>query len=328
MRLFAFQIPICCFVLLFVCAALVDASSHEEMTDKPTVIVTVGAAGEEEFGKEFVTAARQWQSACATGGVNFIAVGLTNSIGTNDAAELQEILQRQPTNSPAELWLVFLGHGTWDGKEAKFNLHGPDLSANDLAKLLNRFSRPIAVINSASASAPFIKTLSHSDRVVITSTRSGAEENYARFGRYISEAIASPSADLDKDGQTSLLEAFLIASRRVAEFYKAEGRLATEHALLDDNGDGLGTPADWFRGVRAVKTPVAGGAIDGVRAHQWHLIRSSADQNLAPDERRKRDAVEVEIAALRRRKGELKEDDYYRELERLLTELAPLIEPR
>jgi hypothetical protein len=34
----------------------------------------------------------------------------------------------------------------------------------------------------------------------------------------------------------------------VAEFYEADGRLATEHALLDDNGDSLGTPADFFRG--------------------------------------------------------------------------------
>ncbi len=46
-------------------------------------------------------------------------------------------------------------------------------------------------------------------------------------------------ADLDKDGQVSLLEAFLIASRRTLEFYKVEGRIATEHALIDDNGDGL-----------------------------------------------------------------------------------------
>ena len=35
----------------------------------------------------------------------------------------------------------------------------------------------------------------------------------------------------------------------MAEFYEQDGRLATETALIDDNGDGQGTPAGWFRGV-------------------------------------------------------------------------------
>ena len=69
----------------------------------------------------------------------------------------------------------------------------------------------------------------------------------------LSEAIADPAADLDKDGQTSLLEAWLAAAQRTADFYKNEERLATEHSLLDDNGDGLGTPPDWFQGVRVVQ---------------------------------------------------------------------------
>ena len=42
--------------------------------------------------------------------------------------------------------------------------------------------------------------------------------------------------------EAGALEAFLFASRKTTEFYKAENRLATEHALIEDNGDGLGTP--------------------------------------------------------------------------------------
>src|SRR4029077_6004302 len=114
--------------------------------------------------------------------------------------------------------------------------------------------RPLAVIDCASASGPFINALSAPGRVIVTATRSGNEVNVTQFGGYFARAIANPAADLDKDGQTSLLEAFLFASRQVEQFYQEAGRLATEHALLDDNGDGLGTPADWFRGVRAVKT--------------------------------------------------------------------------
>src|ERR1019366_7106008 len=128
----------------------------------------------------------------------------------------------------------------YDGHSTKFNLRGPDISATDLAAALKPCLRPLAVIDCASASGPFINALSGPNRVIITATRSGSEVNATRFGGYLAKAIADPAADLDKDGQTSLLEAFLLASRETQQFYREAGRLATEHALLDDNGDGLG----------------------------------------------------------------------------------------
>ena len=182
------------------------------------------------------------------------------------------------------------------------------------------------VINAASASGPFMSQLSSKGRVIITATRSGFEQNYAHFGQYLAEAITAPQADLDKDGQTSLLEAYLTASRRVVEFYEVEGRLATEHALLDDNGDGLGTPADWFRGIRAVKKAREGAELDGFRAHQFHLVRSEAERKLPAGMRARRDELELEIAKLRESKTQLAEDEYYGRLEKLLLELARLYE--
>jgi hypothetical protein len=121
-----------------------------------------------------------------------------------------------------------------------------------------------------------------------------------------------------------LLEAFLMASRRVAEFYKSEGRLASEHALLDDNGDGLGTPADWFRGIHAVKKSANNAPLDGMRAHQWHLVRSKEDQRLSPEQRKKRDELELQIGKLREQKTSLDENEYYQQLEALLTQLAEI----
>ena len=120
----------------------------------------------------------------------------------------------------------------------------------------------------------------------------------------------------------SLLESFLSASHRTAEFYKTEGRLATEHALVDDNGDGLGTPADWFRGVLATKRAKDGAAPDGPRAHQFHLVRSAAEQQLDPAIRARRDRLELQLAELRGRKAKLSEEKYFQELEKLLLELA------
>jgi len=185
--------------------------------------------------------------------------------------------------------------------------------------------RPLIIVNTASCSGAFIKPLSAANRIIVTSTRSGNEINFAHFGEYMAESIGSLEADLDKDEQTSLLEAFLMASRRVADFYKDEGRLATEHSLIDDNGDGLGTPADWFKGVRAIKKPEKGQA-DGRRAHQIHLISNAADQRLTAEQRARRDELETQINNLRDRKGKIAKDAYYRELEGLLLQMARLYE--
>ena len=162
--------------------------------------------------------------------------------------------------------------------------------------------------------------------MVVSSTRSGNEQNYARFGKFFAEAIGDPKSDLDKDGQISLLEAFLSGSQRTAEFYKTEGRLATEHALMDDNGDGLGTPADWFRGVRATKQAKDGATLDGTRAHQFHLVRSAAEQQLPSAARARRDALELQIAKLREGKAKMAAANYFAELEKLLLELAAVYE--
>src|SRR5436190_10137029 len=302
------------------------ASSATNGNDKATVLLVVGATGEEEYAKNFERWAGLWEKASRDGGANYVSVGLTPTNETTDWERMRQALAAEPKESASDLWLVLIGHGSFDGKEAKFNLRGPDLSATDLAEWLNPFRRPLAVIDCASSSGPFLNKLSATNRVVVVATKSGYEQNYARFGQYISEAIADPGADLEKDGQTSLLEAFLMASRRVAEFYESAGRLATEHALLDDNGDGLGTPADWFRGIRAVKKAREDALADGLRAHQFHMVRSEQERRLSPEMRAKRDELELGIARLREAKSGLKEDDYYQRLENLLTGLAKLYE--
>src|SRR6185503_13502088 len=314
----------------FLALAPALASSSETTASTPTnstsVLVVVGAAGEEEFGQTFAESAGRWSNACREASAKLTTIGVGTNGAASDLERLQQALTNEPKDGAAELWLVLLGHGTFNGKEAKFNLRGADVSATELADWLKPFRRPLAVINTSSASAPFLAKLTGTNRVILTATRSGNEVNYARLGRFLSEAIADPEADLDKDGQTSLLEAFLSASRRTADYYSTEGRLATEHALLDDNGDGLGTPPDWFRGVRAVKRAKAGAMLDGLRAHQFHLVRRGGDLALSPSTRARRDELELSIAHLRELKGSLAEEEYYSQLEALLLELARLYE--
>jgi len=302
-----------------------DTEQHGSNNQRSLILV-LGAAGDEEYAREFSEAANQWTQAAKQGEFRLTVIGQDESTNSPDTrVQLLNVLTKESSSTnDDELWLVLIGHGTFDGRSAKFNLRGPDLSAEDLKGALASCKRPLAIINCASSSSPFLPALSGSNRVIVTATRSGHEANATRFGKYLARAITDGSADLDKDGQTSLLEAFILASRQVEQFYREEARLATEHALLDDNGDTLGTAADWFRGVRAVKIATGGKSADGIRAHQFNLVRSEAERELPVQVRNRRDELERALSALREQKPRLDETNYYAKLESVLLEIAQL----
>jgi len=315
---------------LLLCAFASSAQTNEERT----LVLTIGAPGEPEYAEQFSAWAALWKQAAEKGGLRVRVIGQDDASSPDDRTRLLKVLAEEVAQPDGELWLVFIGHGTYDGKSAKFNLRGPDLSAEDLAAALKPCRRPLAVIQCASASGPFLPALSAPGRVIITATRSGYEVNFARFGGFLARAVADPAADLDHDGQVSLLEAFLMASRQVDQFYKEQGRMMTEHALMDDNGDKLGTPPEWFKGVRAAKTPEKGKSVDGVRAHQMILARGQSEQALPAAARARRDELEQQLAALRLKKSSMKEDEYYSQIEHIMVETArlysetPVFEPK
>jgi len=310
--------------LLYVLVLLVVATLPlvaAEATPPASIIVAVGAGGELTYADAFAHWAGNWRKAGEAAGAQMQSI---NGEDPDSLAHLRKALDAELKEGPAELWLVLLGHGTFDGHEGRFNLTGDDLTASELAALLKPFHRPVIVVCGFSASGAFLKPLSAPGRVIVTATKTGSENNFARFGGYLSEAIADPAADLDKDGQTSLLEAWLAAAQRTADYYKDEGRLATEHSLIDDNGDGLGTPPDWFQGVRVVKKSTSNHAPDGLRAHQIHLLPNAAERALSPALRADRDAIEKDLAQLREVKASMPEEMYFSQLEALLLRLAHL----
>jgi len=309
--------------ILAACLALIAADD-----DRPTVLIVVGTPGTPDYGVAFRRWADLWQAAAGKASAESVRIGLDADPKGTDRDRLRATLAEQASVAGrGPLWVVLIGHGSFDGREAKFNLRGPDVTDAEFAEWLAPIHRPLAILDCASASGTFLNRLSGGDRVVVTATRSGSEQNYSRFGQYLAESIADPAADLDKDGQVSLLEAYLTASNRVAEFYKSKSRLATEHALLDDNGDKLGTPADWFRGVRATRRAKDGATPDGVRAHQFCLVPNARERALSPEARVRRDKLEVALAALREEKPKLAEDEYYRRLEAIMVELARIYAP-
>lgn len=315
-------------VLIFVLSIAASAA--------PTLIVVEGAAGSDEYGPQCSLWRQRWEQAGKQGQAKVIALAAGSSKqpaakageATDQKSQLKAAIESEAKQTgDDEVWLVLLGHGTFDGKTARFNLQGPDVSDDELAQWLGPLTRPTAIINCSSASAPFLSKIQGRNRIVITATKSGHEVNFSRFGDFLSLTIADPAADLDKDGQTSLLEAYLLASQRTQAWYREEGRLATEHALIDDTGDGLGTPAEFFRGVRAVRQAAGDAAIDGLRAHQWHLVLGELERSLPAEVRKQRNDLEVQIAQLRQQKSAMKEDEYYAKIEELAVKLAKLMAP-
>lgn len=298
-----------------------EAEKKKTDPDAPALILVRGADGAPEFGSVLDASLEAWKRVATKAGAETIVLH-GQPEGGSDADRLREALTGLSTEGSSPVWLVFMGHGTWDGKEARFNLEGPDVSASQLAEWLKPMNRPLVVINASSCSAPFLNVLAGPGRTIISATRSGSERNYSRFGEYLAKSLEDSAADYDQDGQWSLLEWFLSASSRTQDFYKAEGRIATEHALIDDNGDGKGTPADWFRGLRTVKKSRDEVSPDGARAEQTWLIPDVSTLKLSPEQRSTREGLEGRITSLRALKTSLPEDEYYQKLEELLRALA------
>ena len=285
-------------------------------------VIINGASGEAAYGKQFAL----WTSnldAALTGRFGFakdrIRILTEKPSGGTGARATAEEVKRTFTSLKSELnasnavFIFLIGHGTWDGKEAKFNLVGPDLSANEYNSLLSMLpTNRIVIFNMASASGEFIKSLSAKGRIVITATRSGQEVNATRFAEFFVAALGATDADADQDGHISVLEAFAYANRLTVEFYARAGRLATEHALLEDNGDGTG------------HDKAEGG--DGLLARATYLDSLNVEQAAANATTakllRERARLEGEIEQLIARKQALSEPEYEATLEKLFIELA------
>lgn len=296
------------------------------------VLVVVGAPGSPEYAAGFARAAERWRAACdAAGAVCTVIGGATDEArppdSTADRDALSAWFSALDPASPRPAWFVYLGHGTWDGREAKLNLRGADLAGSDLKLLLASLrERPVVVLHGGSASGPLVPLLAGPNRVIVTATTSGDEVNYARLGERLADIVAAPAGagDLDMDGQVSVLEAFVAAARRVELFYAGEGRMATEHALIDDNGDGRGTPPEFFQGARLARHASDGTAPDGALARRIALVETREERALTSRQRQQRDALEGELEALRARKAEMSEPEYLDALEVILRRLSAI----
>ncbi|MCA9189363.1 MAG: hypothetical protein R3E01_30160 [Pirellulaceae bacterium] len=160
-----------------------------------------------------------------------------------------------------ELWIFFLGHADYDGSHARLHIPGPDLRDVEYAELLAGLpARRVVIWATTANSGWFLRHLSQPGRVVVTATSAEAEPNETEFPEVLTEVLMGPLAEADrnKDGQLSVLELFLRTATLVQQRYDADQRTATEHALLDDDGNGTGSEVDALMSYFASASPPSG----------------------------------------------------------------------
>jgi hypothetical protein len=210
------------------------------------------------------------------------------------------------------LLVVLIGHGSFDGNAAKFNLVGPDLDAGEWAEALRAVPGRLIVVDTTGASFPFLGALSAQGRVVITATDTRAARYDTVFPEYFVKAMEQAAADAGRDGRVSIWEVFTSATAGVRRHYEQRGLLPVEHALLDDAGDGYGKDAE---------QP----GTDSSFARSVYLTAATADQATDPATRaltERRDDLLAQIDRLKAKKSAMAAGDYEPQLEKLLVDLA------
>lgn len=283
-------------------------------------LIVSGATGGDEYGAQYAS----WTDSLSrtlSGRLGFdpshVTV-LSESETPTEAATAQNVRKaiasvREKMRREDLLFVLLIGHGTFDGVDAKFNLVGPDLESSEWATLLAALPGRVVVVNSTAGSFPFIERLSGPRRTVITATDSVAQRFDTVFPEYFIKAFDDESADLDKNGRISIWEAFTFATSGVRRHYQQRGQLSTERALLDDNGDGVGSSAteqgaDGAQASRTYLDPDVPGA-DPTDEELLKLLQRKA-------------LLEGELEELKIRKAFLPAEEYAKEFERIIIDYA------
>jgi hypothetical protein len=308
-----------------ICAAVLAwlfLPSAAAMAGQRFALIVAGASG----GPEYVDQYKRWTLDLSTSliaNLKFdpaLVTVLSDTSGSastsaSTAANVRRAIAATASRMTRDdlLLIVLIGHGTFDGTDAKFNLVGRDLESTEWSDLLRQLPGRLVIVNTAAASFPFLERLAGPRRIVVTATDTAAQQFDTIFPEYFIQSIADVAADLDKNGRISVWEAFAAASTSVRRHYQQRGQLPTERALLDDNGDGVGNE---FSSPRD----------DGSLASRTYLDESLP--GAAPTDEvmlkllQRKAMLEAEVDDLKIRKAFLSAAEYAKEFERIMIELA------
>ena len=309
-------------VLVVMHAVLAMAAGRTVHAGERYALVVTGASGGPQYAERY----DEWRSAFAQllqgklgypeDHVLLLAeeeyAGTQKATRENVRSAIADIRKRATKDDV--VLVVLVGHGSGaDSGEGKFNLVGPDLSAREWADLLKPMPGRLVFINAASGSYPFIQELSAKNHIVITANDSGAQTYETVLPQFLVPAFSDESSDLDKNGKVSVWEAFTYASARVKSWFDQRSQLATEHPMLDDDGDGTGRLID-------------DQSADGVLARVTYLQNDLPIVDTGDPERtallRRKVELNTQLEELRARKETMMPEDYENALEKLLLELA------
>ena len=292
---------------------------HAAAAERYALIVT-GAHGEPTYAEQYA----QWRQTAVTALLEKLAFDDAHILTLFEGGDSAHAATAEGVRSaltalrrkiqPDDVLLVLLiGHGSFDGAEAKFNLVGPDLTSSEWAALLKPIPARTVIVNSTAASFPFLEQLSAPRRIVITATDSVAQRFDTVFPEYFIRALTDGSADLDKNGRVSVWEAFSAASLGVRRYYTQRGQLATERSLIDDDGDGVGREAgeDGKDGSAASRL-YFDADVPGAAPTDEELLRLL----------QKRTTLQIDVDELKMRRQLMTPDEYRQEFERLMLALA------
>lgn len=303
---------------MVVCLALAASGAARAAAAQEThVLVITGVSGDEAHARTFHDLAARFIDAAtkkngiADANLTYLAEKTdadprihARSTKENVERAFADIAARAHPND--EIFVLLIGHGSFDGRVGAFNLPGPDLTAADYAKLLAAWpTERVAFVDTSSASGAFLPVVAGPGRTVVTATRTGGEKNETRFAAYFVEAYEAEAADRDRNGRVSVLEAFDYAKAKVVKAFEQGGLLLTEHATLDDGSEGRAAAA-WFLAPGAAR---AASNLDMTNPAVKALVRE-------------RDALEQEVAGLELRKADMNPAQYEQALEKLLLALA------
>jgi hypothetical protein len=304
---------------LLLAVVLAAAPNSANASDRYALIVS-GANGEASYVEQY----GQWRQATSLALMEKLGFDGAHIVTlfdggdaehTSTAAGVKRALDQIRVRMRPDdvLFVMLIGHGSFDGTEAKFNLVGPDLSSAEWAALLKPVPGRIVIVDSTAASFPFLEHLSGPRRIVITATDSVMQRFDTIFPEYFIKSLTDPAADIDKNGRVSIWEAFTAASLGVRRYYTQRGQLSTERALLDDDGDGVGREA-------------GGDGKDGSSASRLYLDADVAGA-LPTDEEllallQKRAALQIDVDDLKQRRQLMTPDEYQAEFEKLMIDLA------
>jgi hypothetical protein len=242
-------------VLVGLCQAQAVATDGSAPSRTDRALIVVGLPGDDDHATSFKDTALAWQK-WLTGPLQFPAGGVRVLFGDKGEPSLaagpatrqaiaDEVATIQRGLAPdGRLWVFLLGHTNVNGQHSFLHLPGPDLRDDELGALFKSLKCHEQVFwVTTPASGWFLQGLSCPERIVITATTRDLEYNETEFPQALVEVAAKTLTELDQegDGKVSVWEIFGRTSAAVEARFNADKRAPTEHALLDDNGDKVGT---------------------------------------------------------------------------------------